>query len=134
MQGMVWTVRQLVGIAGWEDMKTTAPDIRGLMQRMGTEVGREMFGENFWVDAAMKRAKDGDKIVFADVRFPNEADAIKKLGGKVVRVLRDGILAANSHISETALDDYTFDVLIVNSGSLDELASMVEDVAENVAR
>ena len=124
--GLATAVR--LGGGGWEALKTDAPEIRGLMQRMGTEVGRELFGQNFWVDQAIKRAEDGARIVFADCRFPNEADAIKKLGGKMVRVYRDGVQAANAHISETALDDYTFDVLIVNNDSLETLSDMVGDV------
>lgn len=109
-----------LGGGGWEALKSDAPDIRNLLQRMGTEVGRELFGQNFWVDQAIKRAEDGSRIVFADCRFPNEADAIKKLGGKMFRIERDGVTAANAHISETALDDYTFDGVVNNVGTLDD--------------
>jgi hypothetical protein len=120
--GLAWAVRTI----GWETLKDESPDVRVLMQRMGTEVGRQMFSQDFWVDAAMKRAEDGAKIVFADCRFPNEADAIKKLGGKVVRVVRDGVAPANAHVSETALDDYDFDVVIDNGSSLAVLFDNLE--------
>jgi hypothetical protein len=116
-------LRQAHGIYGWEGLKTSGVDVRGLLQRLGTEVGREMFGEDFWVEAALSRAEDGAKIVFADVRFPNEANAIKKLGGKVYRVERDGVGPANDHISERALDDYEFDAVIDNGGSIELLYS-----------
>lgn len=106
---------------GWEELKALSPDIRGLMQRMGTEVGREMFGEDFWVDAALDRIPDGSNVVFADVRFPNEAKAIKALGGSVWRVERDGVGPANDHISETALDDYDFDHVVSNNADVDSL-------------
>lgn len=114
---------------GWEELKEVSPDIRGLMQRMGTEVGREMFGENFWVDLAIDRIPDGSKVVFADVRFPNEAQAIKQLGGQVWRVTRDGIEPANGHISEHALDDYSeFDQVVLNNGSLEDLEISVKNL------
>ncbi len=112
-----WAVEKM----GWEKLKDEAPEVRGLMQRMGTEVGREMFSPDFWVDAAMKRAVDGSKIVFSDCRYPNEADAVKKLGGRMIRIEREGVAPANAHPSETALDDYDFDVVIDNGSSLDVL-------------
>lgn len=99
---------------GYEDLKKVAGDVRPLMQRLGTEVGRNMFGENFWVDLALKHIPDGSKVVFTDVRFPNEAQAVKSLGGEVWRISRPGTEPANAHISETALDDYKFDAVLVN--------------------
>ena len=116
---------------GWEALKSLAPEVRGLMQRMGTEVGREMFNEDFWVDAALDRAEDGSKLVFSDVRYPNEANAIKKLGGKVYRVTREGVGPANFHPSETGMDNYEVDVLIENSGSLEDLAEKIEGIFVN---
>lgn len=116
---------------GWEALKSLAPEVRGLMQRMGTEVGREMFNEDFWVDAALDRAEDGSKLVFSDVRYPNEANAIKKLGGKVYRVTRKGVGPANSHPSEIGMDDYEVDVLIENNGSLSDLAEKIEGIFVN---
>lgn len=111
----------------WNNVKEFSPDIRPLMQRMGTEVGREMFGENFWVDLAIERIPDGSKVVFADVRFPNEAQAVKNLGGQVWRVVRDGVEPANGHISEHALDDYQdFDQVVANNGSLTDLDLLVK--------
>ena len=117
------SLRQAHKNFGWEGLKEQGSDVRQLLQRLGTEVGREMFGEDFWVNAALDKAPDGSKIVFADVRFPNEADAIKKLGGKVFRVQRDGVGPANDHISERALDDYEFDGVIDNSKSIELLYS-----------
>jgi hypothetical protein len=69
----------------------------------------------------MSQIPDGAKVVFADVRFPNEANIIKKLGGTVVRINRDGNQAANQHISETALDNFDFDHYLDNNGSIEEL-------------
>ena len=111
---------------GWEELKSLSPDVRGLMQRMGTEVGRDMFGQNFWVDAAIDSIEDGSKVVFADVRFPNEAEAIKALGGEVWRVMRPEVGPANEHISETALDNYSFDMYIYNNTTVEDLYNAVD--------
>lgn len=114
--------------SSWEYVKQFSPEIRPLMQRLGTEVGRDMFGENFWVDLAIDRIEDGSKVVFADVRFPNEARAVKSLGGEVWRIMREGVMPANDHISEHALNDYhDFDRLILNNGTLEDLETQVKN-------
>jgi hypothetical protein len=113
---------------GWEDLKTFSVDVRPLMQRLGTEVGREMFGDNFWVEAALDRIPDGAKVVFSDVRYPNEADSIKALGGQIYRINRDGVGPANGHPSETALNDYAFDGRIDNSGTVEQLYGQIDRV------
>lgn len=116
-----------VDVYGWEGLKERSPDIRGLLQRFGTEVGRDMFDEDFWVDYALNSIPDGGKAVIADVRYPNEADAIKALGGKVYRVERDGVGPANEHASENALEGYEFDGAIRNDGTIDGLYYNIEN-------
>ena len=110
---------------GWENVKADSPDTRGLLQRLGTEVGREMFGEDFWVNQGLLRAKEHQNVVFADVRFENEANAIKKNGGQVWRINKRDHGPVNNHDSETALDNYDFDDVIYNNASLDALHSYV---------
>jgi hypothetical protein len=127
--GLTASLASVVARSGWEELKGMSPDIRPLLQRFGTEVGREMWGENFWVDASIDKIEDGSKVIFADVRFPNEANAIKGLGGEVWRVTRDGFGPANDHISEHALDDFEFDKYISNAGTLEELYLKVEKVS-----
>jgi len=110
---------------GWDGYKETlfGEEIRGLLQRMGTEVGREMFGDTFWVDYLMNKALEvkGD-VVISDVRFLNEAEAIKIINGQVWRVNRPNIEAANSHASEIEMDSFNnFDVVITNDTTIDEL-------------
>jgi hypothetical protein len=114
----------LVDEHGWEIAKTYT-EVRRLLQVFGTEVGREMFGGNFWIDQAFKQIDPAARIVIADVRFPNEADAIKARGGKVIRVNRKDTTAVNRHVSEHALDNYMFDHVIFNDGTLDDLADNV---------
>ena len=74
--------------------------------------------------------------IITDVRFPNEAKAIKDRGGIVIRVNRTyytedkkyiiGYDPFETHPSETALDDYEFDYVIENDGSLDELITKIK--------
>lgn len=125
---MATPIRIGVDVYGWDGMKEHGPEVRDLLQRFGTEVGREMFGEDFWVDAAIEKIEDGAKVVFADVRFPNEADAIKALGGSVGRVTRLGFGPANEHISEHALDEYDFDFSVSNFSNLDTLYEVIDSL------
>lgn len=114
----------LVDDHGW-DVAKSKDEARRLLQVFGTEVGREMFGGNFWIDQAFKQIDPAANVVIADVRFPNEADAIKARGGQVVRVNRKDIKAVNRHASEHAMDNYMFNHVIYNDGTLDDLADNV---------
>lgn len=121
-------LQQALRVYSYEELKHESDDIRPLLQRFGTEVGRQMFGESFWIDQAIARIPDGSKAVFADVRFKNEAQAVRELGGKVIRITRPGVEAANNHISEHDLDDYTFDHIIHNDASLPDFYTDVENI------
>jgi len=114
-------LKTALGGMDWDYLKSVSTEIRPLLQRLGTEVGRQMFSEDFWVDLALKQIPDGAKVVFADVRFPNEAEAVRKLGGQVWRIERDGFGPANDHISEHALNKYDFDQRIYNNKDLETL-------------
>lgn len=113
---------------GWDNYKETefGDEIRQLMQRFGTEVGREQFGQNFWVDQAMKLVAQHDKAVLSDVRFPNEQEAIRNAGGLVWRVHREGVQAANGHASETALDNVHPDLNLMNNEDVESLHRTID--------
>ena len=70
-------------------------------------------------------AKAGDKLVFTDVRFPNEAEMIKSLGGEIWRIQRPGIAPINNHPSESAMDDWQFDKVILNSAGVEGLKQQI---------
>lgn len=123
-------LKQYVDELGWDVAKKHA-DVRALLQRMGTEVGRGMFGDNFWVKYSFDQMAD-NKIVFADVRFPNEAKEIQQYGGQVWRVNRKGHNPVNDHPSEHAMDNFMFKHVIINEGSLDDLAEEVFMLAKHV--
>lgn len=115
---------------GLENLKDNSSELRTLMQRLGTEVGRDTFGTNFWVDQALVGIEDMD-IVVTDVRFPNEVDAIRERGGEVWRITRPGVTAVNSHASETAIDHVKFDTYIPNTGTLQDLYKTVLVTAQD---
>lgn len=119
----VWLPLQIViDEYGWDGYKETpyGPHVRQMLQRLGTEAGRQTLWDSIWIDAAFANTTGSGRIVVTDVRFPNEAQAIKERGGKVWRITRQGVGPANSHPSETSLDDWKFDAWIDNNGTLTE--------------
>lgn len=118
-----YTLQELVTDIGWERAKTHYSEVRRLLQVMGTEVGRNMFGERAWIEMAGRQAAGHDKVVFTDVRFENEADFVRSLGGKVVRVYRRGTGPVNDHASDRI--DFDADMGIGNDGTLDDLAEVI---------
>ncbi|CAB4137759.1 hypothetical protein UFOVP325_85 [uncultured Caudovirales phage] len=119
------SLQEVIDEYSWDGYKDTlfGEEIRGLLQRMGTEVGRDMFGEHFWVDYLLNKALEvSGNVVISDVRFLNEANAIHQANGQVWRVNRPGIEAANSHASELQMDSFNnFDVVITNDTTIEEL-------------
>jgi hypothetical protein len=113
-------LEDVIKLYGWGGYKETeyGPEVRRLLQRLGTEAGRQLLGDNVWVDAALTGHPKDAKLVIPDVRFPNEAQAIKDAGGVVWRINRPGTKPANAHVSETALDDWDFDWRYENEGDL----------------
>ena len=123
------TVQSVIDEFGWDGVKSTGwgTAIRTLLQRMGTEVGRNILGENIWVDATFFDLDVTKNYVISDARFRNEAKAITTVGGEVWRVTRPGVEPANDHISEIGLDTWPFNRIIYNDGTLDDLKRKVLD-------
>ncbi len=99
---------------------------RELFQRVGTDCARAI-KPTLWIDKFIawyeSRAEVHGKalrVVVSDVRFQNEIDAIRALGGKVYLVRRPGSREHDAHVSEHA---HALDVdgHIANEGSLDDL-------------
>jgi LmbE family N-acetylglucosaminyl deacetylase len=83
---------------------------RLILQWWGTDYRRKQ-DPDYWVKKLMAKldAWQPDAVLITDVRFPNEADAIKAAGGVLVKVVRtsEPDFVVNEHPSESALDAYT---------------------------
>ena len=101
--------------------------VREFLQTLGTRALRDNLNENVWVNSLFGNFNESSQWLVTDTRFPNEANAIKERGGIVVRVDRG--LSTGDHPSETALDDYEFDYIISNTGTIEEL---IEEVVKFV--
>lgn len=88
---------------------------RYVMQTLGTEWGRDCMGEDFWVNVARARAAyHPGRRLFSDVRFRNEAQMIRDLGGVIIKIERPGLDIDLSHPSEQEIALIEPDVVFDN--------------------
>lgn len=104
---------------------------RELAQTLGTEWGRETLGSYFWVRIAQQRIEQlqrqgARRIVISDVRFSNEVQMVRELGGRIWRITRPGIPPVRQHPSEALANAIGADVQIRNDSSIDQLWVTVE--------
>jgi hypothetical protein len=114
---------------GWDGYKETryGDEIRRLLQRLGTEAGRQTLWDTIWIDAALNTV-NADKIVVTDARFYNEFDAVRERGGEIWRIERLGVGPANSHASEMEAVNYPhFRRIIRNDGSLEDYHTAISN-------
>jgi hypothetical protein len=120
----------------WENKNLSA---REVMQFIGTDIFRSMH-MNVWVDSTLKKIvrENVPVSIVTDCRFPNEIEAIKSNGGKVIRLTRDPF--HSDHISESILDkdkyDWSnFDYVIDNSEySLYEQSAHIKKIIEEILK
>ena len=127
-------VKMIASTMGWNGVKDDKG--RRLLQLLGTECGRECIGPDVWVDIWLRNigvflnTADHYTIIADDVRFANEAAAIRKLGGTIFRVTRPGC-EQSGHPSER--DDIAADHTIANVGTVDELRTAAHAWAMHLA-
>lgn len=109
---------------------------RQVAQWFGTDFMRDRIDPDFWVKRAVSQLSD-DRVVFTDVRFPNEAMAIREAGGILVFVQcvgRESGTDETGHESEAWLPwlDMYADVKIEAAfGAIDRLKEAAVNVVEN---
>lgn len=92
---------------------------RVAMQTLGTEWGRTL-SPDFWVNLWKTRAAGflalGRDVVIDDCRYPNEAEAVRSLGGFVIEIVGDEDEVASVGIAghSSELQDFDPDITIVN--------------------
>lgn len=128
---------------------------RWILQHWGTEVCRQAFHDDIWIASIENKLRNSqDNIVISDCRFPNEIQAIKRVGGKVVWVKRgplpdwyDDAVNFNAgqqrigwsigkyslgqlgiHASEYSWIGTDFDLVIENNGTVDDLCDQIRNL------
>jgi hypothetical protein len=106
---------------GWDGAKQV-PEVRRILQVLGSEIGRDLIDPQLWVELAMHSVHQSDNIVISDVRYRNEAEEIKWKHGEIWRISRIQKGApVNVHRSETDMDSWDFDQYVSNNDTIDEL-------------
>jgi hypothetical protein len=135
---------EIIAELGEEEAKLQYPEIRRLLQQLGTGV-RDIVGEDAWI-RALKRELDTrwadnplgppDIIIIPDVRFPNEADWVRVArNGILVRVVRPGVEATDpTHESERYVDTLKVDYEVLNDRTLRKLNSAAKQLAGFIDR
>jgi hypothetical protein len=119
-----------------EEIEQNKDRFRLILQGWGTEFRRSI-DQEYWTEQLRKTLKTAhlhcDVAVVTDVRFKNEAELVKELGGKLIRVHRPGNNSADLHPSEIEMDSYEgYDWSISNDGSLGDLEKKVAILMDNL--
>ena len=129
------------------------------LQLIGTDVMRNHFHENIWINSLEYRVKKlhhkNQCVVSSDCRFRNEVDLIKKVGGTIILVQRaekpewfEIALRANQgdavakhimnrdfkdvHSSEWDWIGSEIDFTINNDGTLEELYASIDNIIDKL--
>ena len=103
---------------------------REILQKVGTDAMRNGFCKNVWIKIAELKLKDmlaaGKKVIVTDVRFDNEAELIEKLGGCVIKIVRNinhnGLTEKElAHDSEKGISNTLISFEIFNNLSKEDL-------------
>lgn len=106
---------------------------RQLLQMVGTDYFRrydEVFFVRYLLESILFLSQNWDYVIIPDVRFPNEIEIfVDYFNVSYIRMYRNtdnGMTKdSNEHVSETALDNYSNDIVeeqkIINNGTLTDL-------------
>ena len=131
----------------WWSQRLDMPGLtpRLILQLWGTEVCRQNFHDDIWIASLENRLrKSEDNIVISDCRFPNEIAAIRRSGGRVIRIVRgpdpEWFTSARLtpermktdwpeiHASEYSWATTNFDFVIENNGTILDLYSELKNL------
>jgi hypothetical protein len=103
---------------------------RHAMQSLGTEWGRDCMRRDFWIEAWRIRVlKSQTSVVVDDVRFDNEANTIRSMGGLIIQLEPAEVRRnASDHKSESGIHPSLIDATIKNDGTLQDLRVSVSKV------
>ena len=120
---------------------------RKFLQKVGTELFRETLpkllpemniSESIWIDLfKIKLKNSAGNYVVSDIRFLNEAEAIKKLGGIVIKLERNNSIFSKDHFevehqSEQQIDKIIADYTINNNGDIENLYKNINNILSSI--
>lgn len=126
---------EIVELHGWDNAKKI-PEVRELLQRYGTEAGREIHGADCWCRIARRDVADllsrGYHAVITDIRFQEEIDFVAEFSGVLWRITRPGVGPVNGHRSESLVAICERE--IANDSTVQVFHDRVRDAAVSLLR
>lgn len=115
----------LVRNDGWERAKDWYPEVRRILQELGAAM--RGLDEDFWLRLALEKTIDANRasspVVITDVRYPNEAESLRRVGFHLVYIERPSVPQLD-HESERLTEDAA-DSVIVNDGDLTDFKGAI---------
>lgn len=118
-------------------------ETRKALQRIGTEEGRHRYGEDIWIRIVENwikvfNSRGIENFIISDVRFQNEVNWIKSMGGKVIKIISQKRLKIQlekessnlfqknnieNHESESGIDKIdNYDFILDNDKKINDLS------------
>lgn len=109
---------------------------REILQWLGTDILRTQINQDFFLMNMKQRIESSkaDYILICDVRFDNESEYVRSLGGKIVKIIRDHSKNGEKttehslHATEKGISDHLVDVVIENNCSIEEFKGGIKMV------
>jgi len=107
---------------------------RYILQWLGTNVLRDQFDDKIFLKNMKQRIDNakGSFIIITDVRFDNEAEFVKSLGGKIIHIERDNNKSDNN-VNESNESDNNGDDNINESDNQQAVKRQKMDLANHVS-
>lgn len=108
------------------------------MYQLTGDALKQAFGPKFWVQRWAKEYGDFSNVqdvVVSDVRFEQEAEMIRYLGGVVIHIQRPGAGLTGveaQHNSERGIAFIDGDIMLNNSGTLDDLIRKIDNIMDDI--
>jgi len=125
--GSVVRFKDVLDQFGWDKAKQYT-EVRRLGQVFGTEVGREFFSEDCWLQIMDKDYPDlsweNTRYVITDCRFENECQFVRDKGGSITWIYRSGT-GSDGHASESDVPFNYASTVLRNDTTIEDLHDSV---------
>lgn len=116
-----------------DEKEVVLPQLEKSPRQIWIEIGNKMreVYQDTWIDFALKNIK-ADVLIITDVRFQNEAAAIRRVGGQLIKIERNNI-PKGTDPAEIDLDSWMiWDAVVDNNSTLQDLNKEAEEIAEEL--
>lgn len=110
---------------------------REILQWLGTDVLKKNINDDFFLIHMKKRIEQSKSnlIIITDLRFDNEAELIKELGGIIIKLVRNTTTTEHTiHSSEQGISQKFVDYEIINNSTLDDFQQSLQPIFLNLIK